>query len=125
MLHYESGELAQAQQYCRQVLAREPNHVAGLTLLGTIARETGRNNAAFRLYAKALAADPRNPRSHYNLALAYEALGNRDEAVRHFTSAIALGFDNPATLAKRSPAIAACLSHLAKTSLRLTNNSLE
>ena len=82
--------------------------------MGTTARETGRNNAAFRLYARALAAYGRNPANHYNIALAYEALGHRDEAVTHFTRAIALGLDNPATLAKRSPAIAACLSHLAK-----------
>ena len=117
MLHYESGELAEAGKYCREVLAREPNHAAGLSLSGTIARESGRNNAAFRFYAKALAVDGCNPAAHYNIALAHEALGDRDRAGTHFTRAIELGLDNPATLAKRSPAVAACLRHLANNEL--------
>ena len=40
--HYQSGQLQQAEQLCRQIVLVDSSHVASLHLLGLIAARTGR-----------------------------------------------------------------------------------
>jgi len=91
---YEQGESARAEVVCAQILARAPAHAAGLSLLGKIYSETGRHRLAVKTLSKAITADDFNIVSHYNIALAYQALNRPADATAHFKKAIALGMSS-------------------------------
>jgi len=102
MVRYRNGELVPSQRLCRAILARDSRHVRSLVLLGDMAQQEGRNNQAIKLLKKALSLHPGDATAHDNIAIAYQALGRRKEAVWHFTQAIALGLRDPHTLVKQS-----------------------
>jgi Tfp pilus assembly protein PilF len=81
---YRNRNFSMARNLCRKILERDPQHVRSLVLLGDLAQQEGRNNQAIKFLNQALALDPRNAAAHDNLAIAYQALGRRDEAVLHF-----------------------------------------
>src|SRR5260370_29658734 len=60
------GRINQAQEICRQILAREPAHVQSLNLLGLMAQESGDHRGAEKMFAKALASGELNAACHYN-----------------------------------------------------------
>ena len=91
MTQYRNGKLASAESLCRAVLVRDPQHVRSLVLLGDIVQQDGRNKLAVKLLGQALALDPCDAIAHDNIAMAYQELGRRDEAVGHFKQAMALG----------------------------------
>jgi 2-polyprenyl-3-methyl-5-hydroxy-6-metoxy-1,4-benzoquinol methylase len=111
--HYRSARFAPAQALCHAVLQRQPDHVPSLVLLGDIAQQQGRNQTALKLLGRALALDAADTAAHDTMALAYQALGRRDEAVTHFTKALALGLAGAETLIKQSAAVAMALRRLA------------
>ena len=47
--HHQAGRLPQAEQLYRQILAQEPGHADAMHLLGVIAAQLGRNDAAVEL----------------------------------------------------------------------------
>ena len=112
MAYYRRGELAAAQSLCRNILARDPDHVGSLVLLGDLAQQDGRNKQAVKLLTQALALDPCNPAAHDNLAIAHQALGRRDDAVAHFAQALMLGLGDAENLIKHSATLAALLQRL-------------
>ncbi len=112
MSHYRRREFVPAQNLCRDILARDPRHVRGLVLLGDIVQQDGRNKQAVKLLGQALALDSSDVAAHDNIAIAYQALGRRDEAVRHFTQALALGLGDAENLVKHSAAVAPPLRRL-------------
>jgi Tfp pilus assembly protein PilF/2-polyprenyl-3-methyl-5-hydroxy-6-metoxy-1,4-benzoquinol methylase len=91
--HLQSGDLAQAERTCRDLLALVPDHCDGLHLLGIIAHKAGRNDDAVALIRRALAIVPHNPDAHFNLAQVLRGLGRLDDAVTHFNRAIELRRD--------------------------------
>jgi tetratricopeptide (TPR) repeat protein len=113
LLHRKRGELLAAQTMCRAILAREPQHVGALIVMGGTSQEQGRNQAAIKFLTEALALDARSARAHDNLALTYQALGRHDEAVVHFSQAIGLGLGNVETLIRQIPAISEPLRRIA------------
>ncbi|WOH83181.1 methyltransferase domain-containing protein [Bradyrhizobium sp. BEA-2-5] len=90
---YGMRRFNEAQEICRQILAREPAHVQSLNLLGLIAQASGEHRAAVKMFAKAIAADEVNAACHYNAGNSYQTLGNRSKAAAHFSKALALGMD--------------------------------
>jgi 2-polyprenyl-3-methyl-5-hydroxy-6-metoxy-1,4-benzoquinol methylase len=114
MSHYRKGEFAQAENLCRLALSREPRHRRSLVLLGDLVQQSGRNKLAVKLLTQALELDGTDAAAHDNIAIAYQALGRGDEAVQHFTDAIALGLRDPELLVKQSAAVAAPLRRLAE-----------
>jgi 2-polyprenyl-3-methyl-5-hydroxy-6-metoxy-1,4-benzoquinol methylase len=118
MAHYRNGAFAPAQSLCRTILARDPRHVGSLVLSGDIAHQQGRNNQAVKLLGQALALDPAHPNAHDSIAMAHQALGQRDQAVQHFTLAMVLGLRNPELLVRQSAAVTPCLNRLAKAGSR-------
>src|SRR5215472_5833759 len=100
MTHYRKGEFVQAENLCRLVLNREPQHRRSLVLLGDLVQQSGRNKLAVKLLSQALDLDGTDTAAHDTIAIAYQALGRRDEAIRHFTNAIALGLHDPEMLVK-------------------------
>jgi len=111
--YYRKGEFVQAENYCRLALNRDPRHVRSLVLLGDVVQQSGRNKLAVKLLSQALELDRTDAAAHDNIAIAYQALGRTDEAVAHFTHAMALGLRDPEILIKQSAAIAAPLKRLA------------
>ena len=89
-------------------------HVRSLVLLGDMAQQEGRNNQAVKLLKQALSLHSGDATAHDNIAIAYQALGRRKEAVWHFTQAIALGLRDPQTLVKQSTAVSVPLKRLAE-----------
>ena len=55
----------------------------------------GNWDKAQKYYQDALTANPRSPEAHYNLALAYDKRGDRQNAMVHFKKASSLGQLNP------------------------------
>jgi 2-polyprenyl-3-methyl-5-hydroxy-6-metoxy-1,4-benzoquinol methylase/tetratricopeptide (TPR) repeat protein len=111
--HYRKGEFVQAENLCRLALNREPRHLRSLVLLGDVVQQGGRNKLAVKLLSQALELDRTDAVAHDNIAIAYQALGRMDEAVAHFTHAIALGLRDPEILVKQSAAVTAPLKRLA------------
>ncbi len=111
--HYRKGEFVQAENLCRLALGREPRHLRSLVLLGDIVQQGGRNKLAVKLLNQALELDCTDAAAHDNIAIAYQALGRMDDAVAHFTHAMALGLRDPEVLVKQSAAVAAPLKRLA------------
>jgi 2-polyprenyl-3-methyl-5-hydroxy-6-metoxy-1,4-benzoquinol methylase len=87
--------------------------VRSLVLLGDIAQQNGLNKSAVKLLKQALVLDCEDIGAHDTIAIAYEALGRRDEAVRHYRLAIALGLAGVPDLVKQNTAVAAALKRLA------------
>jgi tetratricopeptide (TPR) repeat protein len=87
---HQRGNLAEAEQVYRQILAIEPTHADALHLLGTLAQQVGRSDIAVDLIGKAIAADRRQAAFHSNLGTALQALGRLDEAAVSFRNAMAL-----------------------------------
>ncbi|MGY3440050.1 MULTISPECIES: methyltransferase domain-containing protein [unclassified Bradyrhizobium] len=93
---YAMRRFGDAQEICRQILAREPGHVQSLNLLGLMAQAAGDHRAAAKLFTKAIASDEVNAACHYNAGNSYQALGNRTKAAALFGKALALGMDTKA-----------------------------
>ncbi|WP_338828684.1 class I SAM-dependent methyltransferase [Bradyrhizobium sp. 27S5] len=123
---YGAGRVSEAQEICRQILAREPAHVQSLNLLGLMAQASGDHRAAAKMFVKAIAADEVNAACHYNAGYSYQALGNRAKAATHLSKALALGMDAKAgSLILQSPVITSHLGRIdAKWPLPVTNVEL-
>jgi 2-polyprenyl-3-methyl-5-hydroxy-6-metoxy-1,4-benzoquinol methylase len=113
ILHYRKGEFVQAENLCRLALSREPRHLRSLVLLGDVVQQGGRNKLAVKLLGQALELDRTDAAAHDNIAIAYQTLGRMEEAVAHFTHAMALGLRDPETLVKQSAAVTAPSKRLA------------
>src|SRR5262249_7271098 len=87
---HQRGQLRDAERLYRQLLAQHPDHLDALNLLGVLALQTGRNEEAIGLIARALARNDRVADFHNNIAEAYRRDGRLDEAVAHFTKATQL-----------------------------------
>jgi tetratricopeptide (TPR) repeat protein/SAM-dependent methyltransferase len=90
---FRTGQLAEAERRCRDVLMLDPNHADALHLLGMIAFQAGRLDAAVELIGKSIASNRRNPDCHYNMAQVFRALGRIDDATAHLMKATALKRD--------------------------------
>ena len=87
---HQRGQLAEAERLYRQVITRQPDHLDALNLLGVLALQSGRNQEAIDLIARALANNDRVADFHNNIAEAYRRCGRFDDAAAHFTKAIEL-----------------------------------
>ena len=110
---HRQGQTGEAQEICRQILARDPAHAQSLNLLGLIAQGSGDHRAAVKMLARAVAEDELNAACHYNIGNSYQALGRQTAAIAHFKKALALGMDErTVTLILQSPVIASCVARI-------------
>ncbi|MCA6123916.1 methyltransferase domain-containing protein [Bradyrhizobium sp. WSM 1704] len=109
------GRVNEAQAICRDILAREPDHVQSLNLLGLMAQAAGDHRGAVKMFTRAVTADEVNAACHYNAGNSYQALGQRSKAVAHFSKALALGMEGRAVgFILQSPVIAAYVQRIAR-----------
>jgi tetratricopeptide (TPR) repeat protein len=90
LCHHQTGQLAEAEQIYRQVLAIDPHHPDSLHLLGMIAFQTGRDEAAVDLIRKAIAIKGNAASYHSNLGNVLQAQGKLAEAGVCFQRALVL-----------------------------------
>ncbi len=88
--HQQAGRVPEAEQLCRQILARQPAHADALHFSGMMAQQAGRNDVAIDLIGRAIKLSPRNPEAHNNLANAFAATGRLDDAIALYRQAIRL-----------------------------------
>lgn len=88
--HHQTGELQAAESGYRQVLQTDPNQPDALHLLGVIAQQMGRHDAAIDCISRAIAANSGVAAFHGNLGAAYDSVGRFDEAITSFRRAIEL-----------------------------------
>jgi predicted O-linked N-acetylglucosamine transferase (SPINDLY family) len=61
LARHGAGAVAEAAALCRELLARNPDHVDALQMLGTIEHQLGRSDDALVLFDRALALRPAHP----------------------------------------------------------------
>ena len=88
--HKQAGELVQAEALCRQIVERDPAHADALNLLGVLAHQGRRNEAAIELLRRAVAARPGDAAIHYNLGVAYQVDGRLSDAASSYREALRL-----------------------------------
>ncbi len=87
---HQAGRLAVAEQIYRQILAADPDHADALHLLGVVAAQAGKNEAALQYIGRAIARKENVPVFHHNLGEAHRALGQLAEAVVCYRRALEL-----------------------------------
>lgn len=81
LAHHRAGRLPEAEASYRRILATQPADADAWHLLGVIAHQEGRHEAAVDLIARAVALQSRSPVFLNNLGAALTALGKAREAV--------------------------------------------
>lgn len=86
--HHNAGRLAEAEQAYRSVIARSPDHVQALHLLGVIHSQKGAYVEAVDMIGRALKGLKRDAGAYNNYGLALMRIGELDEAERALRKAI-------------------------------------
>ena len=87
----QSGNLSEAEERYRAILAREPNNTDALHLLGTLLWSRNKSSVeALGLVLQALQLRPDAPVIRHNYASMLTTTGHFDEAIRSYRRAIAL-----------------------------------
>src|SRR5689334_6943801 len=92
---FTAGKLPRADALCRQILAAEPRHADSWRLLGKIASQAGRNEAAIGPFEKALSLNPNYAEVHGELGIAFMELSRLDQATACFQRVLALNPNLP------------------------------
>ena len=88
--YHKAGRFSEAEQLYRQILEDIPSFADALHLLGVLAYQKTDYPQARDLLKQAIRQDEHKPLYHYNLALAWEKIGDRDEAIRAYENALRL-----------------------------------
>jgi predicted O-linked N-acetylglucosamine transferase (SPINDLY family) len=88
--HHRAGRLAEAEKMYRQVLAQQPNHPDALHLLGLVAVESRRWDAAVDWLRRAVRIQPDNAEAHNDLGNALRDQRQLDESIAAYRQAIGL-----------------------------------
>jgi MoaA/NifB/PqqE/SkfB family radical SAM enzyme len=88
--HQRAGQYALAEPMYRKVLREAPDHLDATFLLGIVCSETGRNEMAVDLIAKAVALEPGIADFHAGLGNAQKNCGDHAAAAKSFQRALEL-----------------------------------
>ncbi len=87
--YHLSGDFANARSLYEKLLRKHPKHPAVQALLGTVLIDQGEPVKAIPLLKRSTTA-VRSPDNHYNLALAFDAVGDLPAAIKQYEKALAL-----------------------------------
>jgi predicted negative regulator of RcsB-dependent stress response len=87
VVHLERGELDQAAEFFRKLIAANPNDAIANYHLGLVADRKGKSQEAREYYAAAIRLMPSYWRAHINLALDLIGAGDRQQARAHLETA--------------------------------------
>ncbi len=88
--HHQEGRLAEAEASYRRVLEIEPGNADALNMLGIVALQSGRSDAAVEMIGRAIKENATNPAYFYNLGVALRANGKISEATAAARQAVSL-----------------------------------
>jgi tetratricopeptide (TPR) repeat protein len=86
--HHRAGRVVQAEQFYRQILVVDAQHVGALHLLGLLAHQVGRSDLAVEYISQALRLQPEFAEAHSNLGMALAKQGKLTEAVACYQVAL-------------------------------------
>jgi len=87
---HQKGFLNEAQRIYYQILNVQPSNFDALQLAGAIELEAKNYKQAVKLLSKSIKLNPNIPNIHCNLSIAYEGLGQIDNAITNYDQAIRL-----------------------------------
>jgi protein O-GlcNAc transferase len=87
---HRAGRRGEALELYRQVISKQPDHVAALRLLGSLESEAGRPDVALDLINRAIAASPADAECHITLGRILGTSGRSQQAIAAYTRAIQL-----------------------------------
>lgn len=90
LAHHQAGRLAEAERHYRRLIAQNPNHADALHLLGMLASQAGKPQAAFDLISRAAAVNPKNFQYHYGLGNVLLQLNRPGDATASLETAVKL-----------------------------------
>jgi predicted O-linked N-acetylglucosamine transferase (SPINDLY family) len=88
--HHRAGEIAEARRLYRQVLILDPAQTLARYRSGLLELQDGHPDTALALVEQAIAADANEPRYHFVLGQALQALRRWDKAIAAYESALRL-----------------------------------
>jgi tetratricopeptide (TPR) repeat protein len=83
------GDYLDAGKWLSESLTRDSSDAQGWYYLGRIRYKQSKYTEAIQAFHQALALDPKNAKTEDNLGLVYERLGQRDDAIAAYRTAIA------------------------------------
>ena len=86
----QNGQLDEAQQLYRLVLADQPDHADALHYTGVLAHQQGRSDEATALIERSLSLSPDRADGFNNLGIVHQASGRLDAAIAAYHRAIAI-----------------------------------
>lgn len=89
-LRHAQGDPEEARPFYEAALQTDPKHKGALNNLGVLALENNQPDRAAAYFRRALELEPHNAKTHYLLAKALVATGNRSEARNEVTRAVEL-----------------------------------
>ncbi len=90
LAHHQRGELSQAAQIYRQIVAADPKNAEALHLLGVVCLQLGQPRQAADWIERAVALQPGTSAYHANLGEVYRILGQLQQAEACFRLALRL-----------------------------------
>ncbi len=111
MEHHSMGRLAEAEVLYQQILQADPNQPDALHLLGAVAAQTGKFQAAVDFIAQAIAINPNNAAYYSNRGNALQELKQLDAAIASYDMAIDLNPDYAEAFSNRGNALKALNRH--------------
>ena len=87
---HQSGRLADAERYYKEILAKDGNHSDALHLLGVLASQVGKHALGAQWIARAIEINPNEAMYFNNLAHVFKKLDRPDLAITGFETALSL-----------------------------------
>ena len=94
-LFFHLRQYARAEELYRRATEVDPGYVLAYFDLGNVLDELERLDESIAAYIKAVTLSPRYADAHYNLALAYERIGQSRNALRHWRAYVKLDNRGP------------------------------
>src|SRR5947208_16318907 len=91
---FQQGRLDEAERYFRQVLRKEPRHLASLNILAVVLTGQKKYAEAEPYLQTALKLQPGSDATLYNYGIVLKALGRPEQALQRFTEALAINPNN-------------------------------
>lgn len=84
LIYQEKGALAEAKEMFTNLIDIEPNEPSGYYGLAICYGDAKDYPKAIKYYKKATELDPYYYQAHFFLANAYDEIGNKDKAIKHY-----------------------------------------
>jgi predicted O-linked N-acetylglucosamine transferase (SPINDLY family) len=94
---FQQGRIGEAEHSLKQLLRKEPRHLAALNILAIVLTMSGKYADAERQLQTALKINATSDATFYNYGIVLKALGRPEEALQRFTQAIAINPGNAET----------------------------